>query len=667
MRTRPTSKKTLTDWRNWIVYRQLRARWWRHVVGPRTSTMTDADFKLRLGLPESDDEAARILHERLRHRFFFHPRNRKDFFLNVLTSLQPYEDILREADETVENKFSTLGSGLVDLGPEIRWQRDFKSGEEWPLTASHRLDVLQVGRPSDVKVPWELSRFHQVWWLGKAHWLTGREEYARKFQTLVESWIDANPLDHGVNWVLAMEAAIRACNWVAGHAFFCESRTIPAAFWVRFFRVLYQHGLFIEHNLEYAFVRGNHFLSNVTGLITLGMVFKDYEDGRRWFEWGTEQIEQEMGRQVYADGVNWEKSTSYQRLVLELFTVPTLLAERNGHTFSADYRRRLHAMFRFIAAYQRPDGTIPLVGDADDGRLFRIRRDDDINDLRHLLSVGAIQYDDPVLRDAAGGFRQDALWLMGGEGFERVRLIRQNATPPASEGFPEGGFYILRSPNAQAFFDAGDIGMDGKGGHGHNDTFSFEYWVDGAPLIVDPGTYAYTADVAMRSRLRGTASHNTVMVDGVELAEFSGLWNIASDPTRVRVEEWTVGIDATTVVASHGAYERLHMPVRHRRRMILDHRNDRLFIEDVLSGPGEHEVVASFHLAPGVRAMVDGDRAIQLRRGDTNFRVDVSQGRASVEPAVFSRSFGVIEPTSVVRVRLQGRSPFCLRVVIGRE
>ena len=664
---RPRAQPTAGDLVRWFLYRQLRPRWWRLVAGPRTAAMTNAGFKRRLGLPAGDDEAARMLHDRLRLRFFFHPRNRKDFFLNVLTSLQPYDDILDEADETVQNKFETLGSGLVELGPAIHWQRDFKSGVEWPLSPSYRLDILQLGHPSDVKVPWELSRFHQAWWLGKAHWLTGNEAYAARFRSLVEDWIDSNPLDHGVNWVIAMEAAIRACNWVAGYYFFCETRTIPASFWIRFFKSLYQHGLFIEHNLEYAFVRGNHFLSNVAGLVTLGALFQDHEFGRRWYQWGVRQLEVEMQRQVYADGVNWEKSTSYQRLVLELFVVPTILAERNGYRFSKQYRDRLHSMFQFIAAYQRPDGTIPLVGDADDARLFRIRRKDDINDLRHILSTGAVMYEDPELRDAAGGFRQDALWLFGGEGFERFRLVRGEAPAPTSQEFPEGGFYVMRAPQTHVFVDVGDIGMDGRGGHGHNDTLSFEYWTDGAPLIVDPGTYTYSADVELRQRLRGTAAHNTIMVDEKELADFSGLWGIAADPTRPKVLSWRVDKDQTELVAAHRSYERLHLPLRHRRRYTLSHETGRLVVEDTLEGNGHHVGVASFHIAPHVRTMHLGGRSVVLMRNDVRFLLLFSSGDISVEPDIFSRSYGVKEPSQVVRVRISGTAPLHLPTEIGRE
>ena len=548
----------------------------------------------------------------------------------------------------------------------IDWQKDFKSGTSWPLEPARRFDILQLGRPSDVKVPWELSRFHQTWWLGKAHWLTGQEPYAAKFQSLVEEWIEANPLNRGVNWAIAMEAAIRACNWVAGYYFFCETRSIPASFWLRFFKALYQHGRFIAHNLEYAFVRGNHFLSNVAGLITLGAVFQDQDFGRRWYEWGVRQLEVEMQRQVYADGVSWEKSTSYQRLVLELFMVPTLLAERNGHRFSRAYHQRLHAMFRFIAAYQRSDGTIPLVGDADDGRLFRIRRKDDINDLRHTLSIGAVMYEDAELRDAAGGFHQDALWLLGGEGFERFRLVRGDARPAGSIGFPAGGFYILRAPNVHVFVDAGDIGMDGKGGHGHNDTLSFEYWADGSPLIVDPGTFAYTSDVDVREQLRQTAAHNTMMVDKRELAEFSGTWSIASDPTRPEVLVWRADEDQTELVAHHRSYERLYLPVRHRRRFLLDHGNGQLWVEDVLEGDGSHEAIASLHVAPDIDVAMVGVRSVILTRNESRFRVEFTSGVVSIEPAIFSRSYGVKQSTKVIRVRLSGMVPLRLSSVIGR-
>ncbi len=187
-----------------VLHRILKPLTWETLSRHRLTGLNDEDF-LSLwnfqGLPE---EFIAWFHDASRLRFFFHPRNQKDFFLNLLTKTQSHESILAEAQDVLDNKFQTLGSPKVSLGKEIQWHQDFKSGKSWPLESPRKLDLLDLGNPSDVKVPWELSRFHQVWWLGKAYWLTRNEEYPRKFAELVESWLEANPPGKGVNWALGM-------------------------------------------------------------------------------------------------------------------------------------------------------------------------------------------------------------------------------------------------------------------------------------------------------------------------------------------------------------------------------------------------------------------------------------------------------------------------------
>jgi len=69
----------------------------------------------------------------------------------------------------------------------------------------------------------------------------------------------------------------------------------------------------------------------------------------------------------------------------------------------------------------------------------------------------------------------------------------------------------------------------GRGGHAHNDKLSFELCVDGEDVIVDPGTYVYTADPYLRNLFRGTEYHNTIFFEGVEQNELQGLFSLNSD------------------------------------------------------------------------------------------------------------------------------------------
>ncbi|MBF8249068.1 MAG: Hepar II III N domain-containing protein, partial [Bacteroidetes bacterium] len=331
-----------------VVHRILKPFIWEHVTRPRLTRLSDEDFLSRCGFQGSADDFIASFHPKARLRFFFHPRNQKDFFLNLLTRTQNHEDILAESEDVLRNKFQTLGSAKTSLGESINWHRDFKSGKVWPLDSGKKLDLLDLGNSSDVKVPWELSRFHQVWWLGKAYWLTRNEQYPKKFAELVESWIENNPPGKGVNWSVAMEVAIRAANWIAGYYFFCESPSLTPSFWLRFLKSLHVHGNFIENHLEYSWRTSNHFLSDVVGLIFLGIFFQDAEFGKRWLSWAVPSLQEEMDQEVYPDGVDYEKSTSYQRLVLELFYTAAILCKRNKISLSSSFMQRLQNMFDFV-------------------------------------------------------------------------------------------------------------------------------------------------------------------------------------------------------------------------------------------------------------------------------------------------------------------------------
>jgi uncharacterized heparinase superfamily protein len=662
MRANP---KSLRQYRRVLGHRIARPRFWRMFLEEQTARLSDEAFIRENGFSGSTESFVDWFHSTVRFRFFFHPRNRKDFFLQLITSTQPYEEILAEAQDVLENRFETLGSGKVDLGQSINWHCDFKSGKEWPVRHLTVDEILDLGNPSDIKVPWELSRFHQVWWLGKAYWLTHREEYAEKFGTLVNDWMEKNPLGKGPNWANAMEAAIRACNLIAGYYFFCESKSLSPQFWLRFLKNLHAHGRFIENNLEVSWRNGNHFLSDVVGLTFLGIFFRHTTFGKRWLRLGVEALEEEMMEQVYADGVNYEKSTAYHRFVLELFSTAAILCQKNSISLSGEFLQRVEKMVEFVQAYTRPDGSTPLIGDADDGRLFRFSMGEEINDHRHALSIGAILFGRHDFKAAAGRFAQDSLWLFGGEGFERHQLLRGDPEPLPSKAFPDGGFYIMRGKNAHVTIDAGDLGMLGRGGHGHNDTFSFEFWANGEPLIIDSGTYVYTADPKARQEFRSTRSHNTVVIDNEEIAPFANLWTVVEDKTNPQVLAWKTSDTEDILEAEHDGYRRLS--VVHRRRIEFRKNETALTITDTLTGSGEHLAESFLHFGPNVALEIRNDHLAVARNATGTYTIRASSGTLTILDTRFSRSYGIVEPNKTLRLASTAHLPFVLKWEIRHD
>ena len=501
----------------------------------------------------------------------------------------------------------------MQLGPEIDWHADFKTGLRWPHDRlADDIDLHQMGQPSDIKVPWELSRCHQWVALGRAYALDADPRYAAEFAAQLGSWLDHNPWPYGPNWARAMEAAVRAINWMWAGALFADAAEFSASLRQRWLAALVQHARYILDNLEYADVNGNHYLSNGVGLLFLGTLLPDATEASAWRKKGAQIVWGELWSQVHADGVDFEQGIGYQGLVLEFWYSTLILCERNGVEVPAGVRERLERMFDFVYAYTRPDGTFPQIGDNDDGRLAGLDDEPPGSHRRH-LAVGAVLFDRPEWRAAAGDAVETALWLLGPDALAPA----PQAEPIDSRAFKDGGFYVLRSPESVMVVDAGEVGMRGIGGHGHNDVLSFDLWAAGAPVLVDSGTYTYTADPAARQRMRATAAHNTVRVDGQEIARLGSsrwLWQIAND-ARPTVRRWESDAEHDLLEAEHAGYTRLPRAVVHRRRIQFDKTRCIWRIDDELEGEGEHLIELFLH--PAVPLEFFGrDARLKAPRGD---------------------------------------------------
>jgi len=353
--------------------------------------------------------------------FFFNHKD-KDKIVETIKKEYPksIEQTINDADEICKHIFDLLGSGKTELGKEIDWLLDFKSGYRWNqkeyylATGKH----VTLDDDSDVKVPWELSRFQHFVTLGKAYWYTGDEKYAKEFVSQIESWIVQNPIELGVNWACTMDVAIRATNWIGGYYFFCGSSSLTKEFKIKFFESLFLHGRHIINNLEFGYIRGNHYLSDIAGLVYLSVFFQETKEGNKWLEKGISALKEEMEFQVYSDGVDIEGSISYHRLVTELFISATILCLKNAITFPEWYMSRLEKMIEFVMYYTKPDGTTPQIGDNDDGRLHILSNYGNWNRLDHgyLLSAGAVLFKRQDFKEAASEFHEEAFWLLGEEG-----------------------------------------------------------------------------------------------------------------------------------------------------------------------------------------------------------------------------------------------------------
>lgn len=560
--------------------------------------------------------------------------------------------IIGEADRILRGEFALLGSIVSCEGKSVPWCFDWRKGHQWPRQYHADIDYSAPNTPTDVKYPWELSRFYFGLTLGKAYRLTGNVRYRSHWLALLRDWHQSNPAGYSVNWTSPLEVAIRANHISVALAFFDELSESDMRFVLLLLGI---HGHFIYSNLEYTDIRGNHFTGNLYGLLVLGLLLQGvFREARDWVGYAERTLREEIFLQFTEDGVNIEKSIHYHRFVAEMYLLCAILRKRAGFEVSQAELARLQKAMEFIAAYLRPDGMAPVVGDMDDGFVLKLT-DRPARDHRGTLSMAAAWMNNFALLPPEGGFSEEVLWVLG-----KDKFLTDNRLPAVefSLDFREGGYFISRRKGHYLLVDVGEVGMHGRGGHGHNDALSFELCLAGVPLVVDPGMPTYTGDVVRRNLFRSTAYHNVAVVDGQEQAVMKPelLWRIGNEAV-----VYNVGInrgDTRDVVrASHAGYERLTNPVKYTRELLLDKVRGQFHGRDYFVGAGERKIELFFHLAPDLEVeLTDEGASLTFESLKWNFRIH--GGEKELLDQEISPGYGVTRRARTLRVEFRVPLPF---------
>ena len=559
--------------------------------------------------------------------------------------------LVRDADLIASGHFPGLGICINDPTGEFDWHRDYGNGKVWPRDPFNQIRFLD-GDGADIKYPWELSRMYWISWIGLARLVEDKADRKRKrsedFHRLIDNWIEENPIHVGVNWAMPMEVGIRGFWLMMGGAFFGDESEISHSWWLRYYSLLFGHGRYLAHNLEYFPNLTNHYIANCFGLVVLGALFIETTEGKSWFDEGKKRMSRELHRQVTPDGVHYERSISYHALVLEMYLIAQLVAERAGSGFGSDEKEIIGKMVNFTRSYLPPlNADVPQLGDSDDGVILRLTSDQRLYNHTPLWNFG---------RELLWPIKEDAppslLFPL---------LISEERPMSSNDQHISGGFATLRNSRWHLFADVGPIGL-----HGNNDTLSFTlHTSDGRAWFIDPGTGCYTRDESLRNSLRSTAAHNTPVVDGEEIARFSGLWRVESD--RMETKFISSNLDEASgeegdplvMAGEHRAYESLPTGgIRVERKWKVE--GNQLEISDRLTGSGKHRVTTGFALPPDICVREREEGMLELsscgKRGEggilfsCNYPMTVREGE-------FSPSYGIVLPTTRIEISVEGEAP----------
>ena len=591
------------------------------------------------------------------------------------------ETLLKSARRIVDDHcWPLLGFGEKCFGKEeINWNTDPLSGFSWPLDFHADLNLIR-NDGSDARVTWELNRWSHFITLGRAFAITGDETFSQEFFQQLKDWRRQNPVARGVNWNCAMEVALRAMNLLAAFSLFLRAPQMDELTLKELLRIIDSHGAHIKRNLEFSNIAtSNHYLADITGLLWIGVMLPELQAADEWRAFGLRELLNEMDKQTLADGADYEASTGYHRLKVELYLYSMVLCHLNGIEIADKYWTKLRAMINFMAAYLRPDGRAPLIGDTDSGQVLPIVRRA-ANDHGYVLALGAAIFKEPRFELPSDELPEELLWILGEPGVRDYRSL-PDASMPESQQFPEAGIYLLRHEDLYLLFNASEAGVNGRGSHGHNDALSIEVSAFGVPFIVDPGTYLYTANLDARHLFRSTAYHSTVQVDDAEQNTIDKAFPfISGNEARPRVLNWESNSDADLIVAEHYGYQRLAQPVLHRRSVRFDKHRRFWLIEDELTGEGTHEFSFRFHFAQGLETEVRPDGMVVVCDKLTGVRLLIAcQNREggcgetsdpTLEPRSSSNDYGAKDNSISACWTVKTTTPFSAQFIlipVGRD
>ena len=503
--------------------------------------------------------------------------------------------IVRRAERICAHRFDLLGWEGLDYGRKIDWHVDRVHGKRSPLEPWYKIPYLDYAEVGDAKITWELNRHQHLVTLAKAYVLAKEERFAKEAHTQWHDWFEQNPYPMGVNWASSLEVAFRSMSWLWMKHLLAGSSVATNKFEDDLLEALALSGRHVANYLSTYFSPNTHLLGEGLALFFIGTLCPELSDSPKWQRQGWKIVLEEAERQVRPDGFHFEQSNYYHVYALDMFLHAALLASRNEVAIPEGFERTLDKMLEAQLLMSQA-GVSPRFGDDDGGRLFDPRR----NRVEHLLdplAIGAVLFGRGDFKAAAGGLREEMVWLVGAEGVERFDQLSKPELMPRSTALTDSGIYVMAGAptgkTVQLVIDAGAQGAIAAG-HGHADALSIQLSQSGRELLIDPGTCEYVGKDNTRDRFRGTAAHNTIQVDGRDQSEPKGpfSWNSLITP---KVDKWVTGKNFDLFAAS---YEGRNQVVH--RRFVLYCKPEFWLVRDIVEGAGKHSIAINWHLAPGM-------------------------------------------------------------------
>ena len=372
---------------------------------------------------------------------------------------------------------------------------------------------------------------------------------------------------------------------------------------------LYRKYCYLQRHREKELL-ANHYFENIKALLILSMAFGEEKKVEQYMK----ELRSELQEQILPDGMHYERSFMYHKLILEDLMRIVLAShgtpwQERIYTMVGPY---IIAMCNFLA---RVEHYIPRT---------------------------------PFFNDDADNVAKPARSLLKTAerlGFIDLRSIEKNFKSLETNIFysESSGFFVADRGHQTLLIDLGKIGPDYNPGHAHNSFLSYEIMDRDMPVIVNSGVSCYQGPE--RAYYRSVAAHNTFTIDDTEPSE---CW--AEHRVGKRIRDIKVTVEEGKVVG-----EFKNQKGRRGRRIFL-FRDDVMKIYDEATDGEKAKITSYIHLAPDFFIVRKYANVYAVSHSSINFsfEIKVTEGNAEIisrdENHPYAEGFGRKEKIDILRM-----------------
>jgi hypothetical protein len=418
----------------------------------------------------------------------------------------------RDSERILTGRWKAFGHLELKVDDPPKWHCDYLVGEDLATNElAFKLNYRELPRGADIKLIWELSRWHQLVRLAMAAYVLGDRRAGEKCVGWLEDWVKHNPPYRGWNWTSALEVGMRliAFTWI--------DALLTPSLNDRLERlrgeILPPHVWYAWRHQSFGSSANNHLLGELAGCILATV---------RWpalAKWGAplEELQARWEHEVLAqfaeDGGNKEQALNYHLFSWELCWQTIYALSSGGSRVSPEVHGRLLQAGDFFVKVQ---GGIESwdYGDSDNAFVtpFFV---DETNAVREWWEWMLARRESPGLEYWLIEVRTALRDQITSSMIEAQHGLADRCSKSGLAAQAEDWFHFASSGQCLARvgywnlrWDLSSLGYLATAAHGHLDALHLSIWWKGIALVVDPGTGAYYADQGVRNWLASREAHN---------------------------------------------------------------------------------------------------------------------------------------------------------------